>query len=113
MVISLLALHVSHQSGSSPVSDLSLVSPDVKSVPYSGHLLCFSLSFFNSVLFFFFFGVRGLSLLAVFQTLAHPGCVFLCFLVFSGFFDLPFELALNSRLIFFREYPQGFPNPCE
>lgn len=43
----------------------------------------------------------------VFQTLPHPGCVLLGFLFYSGFFDLPLDLALNSRLIFFREYPQG------
>lgn len=31
---------------------------------------------------------------------------------YSAFFDLPFELALNGRLIFSSEHPQGFPNPC-
>lgn len=51
MVISLLALHVSCQSGSSPVSDSSSLSPHVKSIPYSGHLLYFSLPFFSSALF--------------------------------------------------------------
>lgn len=65
------------------MSDLSLVSPDVKSVPYSGHLLCFSLSFFNSVLFFFFFwGERS----ELARSFPNAGPSWMCVLMFSGFF---------------------------
>lgn len=63
------------------MSDLSLVSPDVKSVPYSGHLLCFSLSFFNSVLFFFGGGERS----ELARSFPNSGPSWMCVLMFCFF----------------------------
>ena len=50
-------------------------------------------------------------MLAVFKMLVRRGCMFLCLLFYSHFFDLPFELSLNTRLIFFQTISAVVPKP--